>query len=155
MDQRGSEPTDRFERSLQAGQVAIQVEHGVGSPTWYRREEPPQSLERYRGSRAEQRVRPARVERLYLVLVLVADRDGHSFYLHQRLCTLLETSPDAYLRARDALLRKDLIAASDTRVQVLSLPAQPVGLEASPLPRRDQIAACEALLTSLSAPDRK
>lgn len=93
--------------------------------------------------------------RLYLVLVLVADRDGQSFYSHRRLCTLLETSPDAYLRARDALLRKDLIAASDTRVQVLSLPANPVHLEASPLPRRDQIAACEALLTSLSAPDPK
>jgi hypothetical protein len=93
--------------------------------------------------------------RLYLVLVLVADRDGHFFYLHQRLCALLDTSPDAYLQARDALLRKDLIAASDTRVQVLSLSAKPIHIEASPLPRRDQIAVCEALLTGLSVPNRK
>ena len=37
-------------------------------------------------------------------------------------------TPEAYLAAREGLLRKDLIAAAGTRVQVLSLPAAPVAI---------------------------
>lgn len=87
--------------------------------------------------------------RLYLMLVLAADRDGISFYSHRRLCEVLELSTHAYLQARESLLRKDLIAADGVRVQVLSLPDAPVVLEPRPLPRRDQVAVCEAIISSL------
>lgn len=92
--------------------------------------------------------------RLYLVLVLVADRQGHSFYSHERLRALLAMSPDAYLRtreAREALRRKNLIATDGIRVQLLSLPAQPVEIAGSTMSPRDQASACQALLASLAA----
>jgi len=89
--------------------------------------------------------------RLYVVLVLVADRQGHSFYSHERLRALLAMSPDAYLRAREALRRKDLIAADGVRVQLLSLPAQPVAFAGAPMSPSDQASACEALLATLAA----
>jgi hypothetical protein len=89
--------------------------------------------------------------RLYVVLVLVADRQGHSFYSHERLRALLAMSADAYLRAREALRRKDLIAADGVRVQLLSLPAQPVELAGSAMPRREQASSCQALLATLAA----
>jgi hypothetical protein len=93
--------------------------------------------------------------RLYLVLVLVADRQGHSFYSHQRLRALLAMSSDAYLRARESLLRKDLIAADGVRVQLLSLPAQPVEIAGSTMSRRDQATACQAILASLATANQK
>jgi hypothetical protein len=93
--------------------------------------------------------------RLYLVLVLVADREGHSFYSHRRLCALLEASPDAYLGARESLQRKDMIAADGARVQVLALPAEPVQLDRPAMPRREQASACRAILDSLAAADPK
>lgn len=89
--------------------------------------------------------------RLYIMLVLVADRDGFSFYSHRRLATALEMSPDTYLHAREALLRKDLIAADGVRVQLLSLPLQPVLLESRPMLRREQASACQAFLATLAA----
>lgn len=89
--------------------------------------------------------------RLYLVLVLVADRQGHSFYSHQRLRALLAMSADAYLSAREALRRKDLIAEDGVRAQLLSLPAQPVEIPGSAMPRREQASACQAILDSLGA----
>ena len=89
--------------------------------------------------------------RLYVVLVLVADRQGHWFYSHERLRALLAMSADAYLRAREALRRKDLIAADGVRVQLLSLPAQPVELAGSPTSPREQASACQALLATLAA----
>lgn len=93
--------------------------------------------------------------RLYLVLVLVADRQGQSFYSHQRLRALLAMPADAYLHARDALRCKDLIAADGVRVQLLSLPAQPVEATASAMPRREQASACQAIIDSLSAAGQK
>lgn len=93
--------------------------------------------------------------RLYLLLVLVADRDGLSFYSHQRLCSELDMTPDAYLTARDALLRKDLIAAAGARVQVLSLPAQPLASQAPVLNRNQRVSACQAILATLRSTDRK
>jgi hypothetical protein len=90
--------------------------------------------------------------RLYVMLVLAADRDGVSFYSHRRLSAALQMSPEAYLRAREALLRKDLIAANGARVQVLSLPPEPVHVEPRPMARRDQAAACGAILAALAAP---
>jgi hypothetical protein len=63
--------------------------------------------------------------RLYVLLVLAADRNGLSFYHYDSLCSLLEIPLEAYLRARNALIDKDLIAFDGTRFQVLSLPDKP------------------------------
>ena len=59
---------------------------------------------------------------LYLVLALVADRQGMSFYSDDRLAGMLRFTLDDFLSARTGLLRKDLIAHDGTRHQVLSLP---------------------------------
>lgn len=63
---------------------------------------------------------------LYVLLVLVADRNGLSYYSFDKLCTLLQLSPDDYLMARNALIKKDLIAFDGLLFQVLSLPHKPV-----------------------------
>jgi hypothetical protein len=63
--------------------------------------------------------------RLYVLLVLAADRNGLSFYHYDSICSLLEIQLERYLRARNALITKDLIAFDGTRFQVLSLPDTP------------------------------
>jgi hypothetical protein len=88
--------------------------------------------------------------RLYLFLVLAADRHGVSFYSHQRLCSTLQLTAAAYLAARKALHHKDLIATDGARVQVLSLPSAPVASPPCRLPRDEQVAACQQLVDSLS-----
>lgn len=70
---------------------------------------------------------------LYIFLVLVADRHGLSYYSFEKLCTLLQRSRDASLLARNALLKKDLIAFDGHLLQVLSLPPTPVLQPARPL----------------------
>ncbi len=64
--------------------------------------------------------------RLYLFLVLAADRNGLSFYAFDRICSVLEIDLDDFLDARNALIDKDLLAFDGTRFQVLSLPARPI-----------------------------
>lgn len=49
-----------------------------------------------------------------------------SYYGYDHICSTLEVDLDRFLEARNALLAKDLIATDGTRVQVLSLPDQPV-----------------------------
>jgi hypothetical protein len=76
-------------------------------------------------------------QRLYLFLVMAADRNGLSFYHYDRICAVLEMVIDDYVDARNGLLAKDLIAFDGTRFQVLSLPVRPVhrashALRASP-----------------------
>ena len=71
--------------------------------------------------------------RLYVLLVLAADRNGVSFYHYDSLCSLLELPLEGYLRARNALIAKDLIAFDGTRFQVLSLPDRPHVDPAPPL----------------------
>ena len=51
---------------------------------------------------------------LYLFLVLASDRNGLSFYSYDAICTLLQITADDYVKARDALIRKDLIAFDGT-----------------------------------------
>lgn len=63
--------------------------------------------------------------RLYLLLVLAADRNGMSFYHYDSICSLLEIPLETYLHARNALIDKDLIAFDGSRFQVLSLPDTP------------------------------
>jgi hypothetical protein len=65
-------------------------------------------------------------QRLYLFLLLAADRQGVSFYSCDRICSVLEMILDDYIEARNGLLAKDLIAFDGARFQVLSLPSSPV-----------------------------
>ena len=63
---------------------------------------------------------------LYLLLVLVADRRGLSYYSFDKICSLLAISCDEYIVARNSLIDKDLIAFDGLLFQVLSLSEQPV-----------------------------
>jgi len=62
---------------------------------------------------------------LYVFLVLVADRNGLSYYSYDKICILLKITIDDYIIARDGLIEKDLIAFNGHLFQVLSLPKQP------------------------------
>lgn len=57
---------------------------------------------------------------LYFFLVMVADRQGLSFYSYDKICTLLTINVDEYILARDGLLSKNLLAFDGTLFQVLS-----------------------------------
>ena len=70
---------------------------------------------------------------LYFFLVLAGDRNGVSFYTYERICSILESTVDHYIAARNGLIHKDLIAFDGTRFQVLSLPANPVYQAQQPL----------------------
>lgn len=59
---------------------------------------------------------------LYFFLVLVGDKNGVSFYHYDKICHLLKLELDQYLRARDELIRLDLIAFEHSYFQVLQLP---------------------------------
>jgi hypothetical protein len=63
---------------------------------------------------------------LYLLLCLVSDRYGLSFYAYDAICSLLQLSLDDYIEARDGLIKKDLIAFDGAIFQVLKLPISPV-----------------------------
>lgn len=62
---------------------------------------------------------------LYLLLVLVGDRSGMSYYHYDKLCSLLKIPVERYLRARNSLIAMDLVAFDGSRFQVLELPSQP------------------------------
>jgi len=74
---------------------------------------------------------------LYLFPVLVADRDGLSFYGYDKICTLLRITVDEFILARDLLIYKDLIAFDGRTFQVLSLPRQ--GPQPTPLKEKQQM----------------
>ena len=61
---------------------------------------------------------------LYLFLVLVSDRNGLSFYRHDKISTLLRIPVEEFILARDGLREKDLLAFDGRTFQVLSLPPQ-------------------------------
>ena len=65
---------------------------------------------------------------LYFFLVLASDRNGLSFYSYDSICSLLQITADEYIDARNALIKKDLIAFDGTLFQVLDLPLKPVRL---------------------------
>jgi hypothetical protein len=72
---------------------------------------------------------------LYFLLVLAADRRGLSFYSYDRICSILKLSVEQYIDARQALIRKDLIAFDGTLFQVLQLPEKPaIGAGSTPEP---------------------
>lgn len=70
---------------------------------------------------------------LYLFLIIVADRNGLSYYSYDKICTLLRICVDDYILARNALIDKDLLAFDGNLFQVLSLPERVVQASASPL----------------------
>jgi hypothetical protein len=74
---------------------------------------------------------------LYFFLVLAADRNGVSFYAHDRICATLELTLDDYLVVRDRLIDLDLIAFDGSRFQVLSLPPAPTVPPPRPLVTQD------------------
>jgi len=80
---------------------------------------------------------------LYVFLVLVADRSGLSYYSFDKLCALLQLSLDDYLIARNALIKKDLIAFDGHLFQVLALPAHPVLHPPAPLHSAQQMAQAD------------
>ena len=61
-----------------------------------------------------------------MFLIIVADRNGLSYYSYDKICTLLKIAVDDYIVARDALIQKDLIGFDGHLFQVFSLPDQPV-----------------------------
>ena len=63
---------------------------------------------------------------LYVFLILVSDRHGLSFYSYDSICSLLQITADQYVDARNALIKKDLIAFDGTLFQVLDLPPKPI-----------------------------
>ena len=74
---------------------------------------------------------------LYFFLVLAGDRNGVSYYAHDRICAALELTLDDYLVLRDHLIDMDLIAFDGRRFQVLSLPPAPVVPPPRPLVTQD------------------
>jgi hypothetical protein len=61
---------------------------------------------------------------LYLFLIIVADRNGLSYYSYDKICTLLRIPLDEYIVARNTLIDQDLIAFDGYLFQVLSLPEE-------------------------------
>lgn len=80
---------------------------------------------------------------LYVFLVLVADRNGLSYYSFDKICALLQLSLDDYLIARNALIKKDLIAFDGHLFQVLALPSHPVPQPPAPLHSAQQMAQAD------------
>jgi len=62
---------------------------------------------------------------LYVLLVLIADRQGLSYYSYDKLCSLAGFTVDDYVAARNALMDQDLLAFDGTLFQVLDLPIKP------------------------------
>jgi hypothetical protein len=63
---------------------------------------------------------------LYFFLVAVSDRNGVSFYHDDRIASLLKIDLAAVGTAREALIRRSLVAYDPPLYQVLSLPPEPV-----------------------------
>ena len=76
---------------------------------------------------------------LYFFLILVADRQGLSYYHYDKICSLLGISLDDYIVARNLLIDKNLVAFDGTFFQVLSLPRSPVIQSAKVLQSQDDM----------------
>ena len=61
---------------------------------------------------------------LYYFLVTVGDRNGVSYYDYEKICQLLKLPVEAYIRARDALVERGLVAYHQGVFQVLPLPGR-------------------------------
>ena len=76
---------------------------------------------------------------VYMFLILVADRNGVSYYSYDKIYSFLRISMDEYLNARNALIDKDLIAFDGYFFQVLSLPEKPANQPLRLLTSRQQM----------------
>jgi hypothetical protein len=86
---------------------------------------------------------------LYFFLVLVGDKNGISFYVYDKICDLLKIEADDYLQARNALIRRGLIAFENGRFQVLALPAKQVPVNTPP-PRMNGVHSLKEIFKMLS-----
>ena len=87
---------------------------------------------------------------LYLFLILVSDRHGLSFYSYDSICSLLQITADEYIDARNALIKKDLIAFDGSIFQVLDLPPKPM----RPFgPKSDPTTVAQMIMQSLKEAD--
>jgi hypothetical protein len=59
---------------------------------------------------------------LYFFLILVADRQGISYYSYDHICKVTGLILEEYLQARDGLINRDLLSFDGYFFQVLSLP---------------------------------
>lgn len=59
---------------------------------------------------------------LYFFLVLVGDKNGVSFYSYDKICAFLKIDVDRFIKARNRLIERSLIACENGRFQVLQLP---------------------------------
>jgi hypothetical protein len=62
---------------------------------------------------------------LYFFLLMVADRQGISYYSYDHICKATGLLLEEYMQARDALMDKDLLAFDGFFFQVLALPENP------------------------------
>ncbi len=62
---------------------------------------------------------------LYFFLILASDRYGLSYYAYDSICTSTRLTVEQYIKARNSLIKKDLIAFDGTLFQVLELPSKP------------------------------
>ena len=83
---------------------------------------------------------------LYLFLIIVSDRNGLSFYSYDAICTLLQITVDDYIEARDALIKRDLIAFDGTLFQVLHLPGKQAQKEVKLSPQSHQRSEIQDLI---------
>jgi len=84
---------------------------------------------------------------LYFFLVLVGDKNGISFYSYDKICQLLKIELDDYIKARDLLIHRSLIACHQGRFQVLELPKQTIGVNE---PKRgDEFRSLKAIFQTL------
>jgi len=92
---------------------------------------------------------------LYLFLVLVADKDGLSYYSYEKICQLLHIYLDAYVQARDSLIHKQLIAFDGTVFQVLALPEpqkQSLSPKSKPQQNNTDFQAIATIFSQLTQP---
>jgi hypothetical protein len=82
---------------------------------------------------------------LYFFLVLIADKDGLSWYGYDKICATLHITLDEYITARETLIRRNLIAFRDGLFQVLVLPTAPGVSKNSDLTRRSQSGGVRSL----------
>lgn len=84
---------------------------------------------------------------LYFFLILVADKNGVSFYSYDKICQLLKIELDDYIQARNLLIQRSLIAFHLGRFQVLELPKQKIHVNEPP--RDDEFRAIKAIFQTL------
>jgi len=76
---------------------------------------------------------------LYLFLIIVADRNGLSYYSYDKICSLLRIRVDEYILARNTLIDQNMIAFDGHLFQVLSLPEEIIKPVSLTLKTREQM----------------